>query len=138
MAHEATHVLLHKCLYAADPNQRTFGWDDELEGAGCTYHCLERNLTGGAGRRPAGGPGQQRWRRLPGSVPSWDPPGWWCGWSESKAEAVAVLPRTSGRRSQAARLSGGGEDFDVRAAIRVNMGVALRGLWTLSTRPGRG
>src|SRR3954452_25321977 len=47
MAHEATHVLLHKCLYAADPDQQTFGWDDEPEGAGCTYHCLERNLAGG-------------------------------------------------------------------------------------------
>lgn len=45
MAHEASHVLLHKCLYAADPNQRTFGWDDEPDGNSFTYHCLERNLT---------------------------------------------------------------------------------------------
>jgi hypothetical protein len=44
IGHEATHVLLHKCLYAADPNQRTFGWDDGPEEPACTYHCLERNL----------------------------------------------------------------------------------------------
>jgi len=48
MAHEATHVLLHKCLYATDPDQRTFGWENEdAAEAGCTYHCLERNLEGG-------------------------------------------------------------------------------------------
>jgi hypothetical protein len=52
MAHEASHVLLHKCLYAADPNQQTFGWDDEPEGVGLTYHCLERNLTCGRGVDP--------------------------------------------------------------------------------------
>ena len=51
MAHEATHVLLHKGLYATDPNQRTFGWVGEsAEQSDCTYQCLERNLSAGKHR----------------------------------------------------------------------------------------
>jgi hypothetical protein len=47
MAHEATHVMLHRCLYASDPAQgMLFGADDEPspEGRDSTYQCLERNL----------------------------------------------------------------------------------------------
>lgn len=47
MAHEATHVMLHRCLYASVPNQgMLFGDDDgpSCEGQDCKYQCLQRNL----------------------------------------------------------------------------------------------
>jgi IrrE N-terminal-like domain len=53
MAHEATHVLLHKGLYPSDTKQQTlFALDDEKgsgPGGDQTYQCLERNLTRGGG-----------------------------------------------------------------------------------------
>jgi hypothetical protein len=49
MAHEGTHVLLHKGLYPSDTRQQSLFADaDESDtGRDKSYQCLERNLTRG-------------------------------------------------------------------------------------------
>jgi hypothetical protein len=49
MAHEATHVLLHKSLFPSDARQQTlFAVEDDLgSGSNKHYQCLERNLDRG-------------------------------------------------------------------------------------------
>lgn len=49
MAHEATHVLLHKSLFPSNTNQQTlFSLEDESgSGREKPYQCLERNLNRG-------------------------------------------------------------------------------------------
>lgn len=50
MAHEASHVLLHKSLFPTNAGQQSlFGFEDEDSGSESNrqFHCLERNLVQG-------------------------------------------------------------------------------------------
>jgi hypothetical protein len=50
MAHEASHVLLHKNLFPTNAGQRSlFDFEDDDSGSGANrhFHCLERNLARG-------------------------------------------------------------------------------------------
>jgi hypothetical protein len=50
MAHEASHVMLHKSLFPTTAGQQSlFGMDDEVPGSEVNrdFHCLERNLVQG-------------------------------------------------------------------------------------------